>query len=49
MARLKNSASPDAPASSCLRISASYQELREIALSKIVGLEVRPVTDNSSM
>ena len=24
-------------------------ELREIALSKIVGLEVRPVTDSSSM
>ena len=45
MARLKNSASPDLPPSSCRRISASYDLLREMAWSKIVGLEVRPVTE----
>jgi hypothetical protein len=36
-------------ASSCRPISASYRELREMAWSKIVGLEVRPVTDSSSI
>jgi hypothetical protein len=49
MASVKNSASPDLPSFSCRRISASYDLLREMAWSKIVGLEVRPGTNFSSM
>ena len=48
-ARSKNSASPDLPFSSFSRIGASYAVLFLMAWSKIVGFDVSPVTDSSSM
>ena len=48
IASSKNSASPDARLTQPA-IAASYQVLLATAFSKIVGLEVRPVTDSSSM
>jgi hypothetical protein len=41
--------SPDSPCFSALRIAPSYASLFLIAWSKIVGFDVRPVTDISSM
>src|SRR6516164_8585562 len=48
-ARSKNSCSPDLPFDSPARMLASYAELPLMAWSKIVGFEVSPVTDSSSM
>ena len=45
----KNSASPDLPLFSFSRIAASYAGLFLMAWSKMVGFEVSPVTDRSSM
>src|SRR6516162_2496396 len=48
-ARSKNSCSPALPFDSPARMLASYAELPLMAWSKIVGFEVSPVTDSSSM
>ncbi len=45
----KKSASPALPSLTLVAMSASYDELLLIALSKIVGFDVNPVTENSSM
>src|SRR6516164_7116204 len=48
-ARSKNSCSPALPLDSPARMLASYAVLPLMAWSKIVGFEVSPVTDSSSM
>ncbi len=45
----KNKFSPDLPFSSFWRMGASYALLFLMAWSKMVGFEVSPVTDSSSM
>jgi len=45
----KKSSSPDLPFARPARIAASYAELFLIAFSKIVGFDVSPVTESSSM
>jgi len=45
----KNSGSPALPSLTFWRIAASYAALFLMAWSKIVGLDVSPVTDSSSM
>src|SRR5262245_63185285 len=48
-AKSKKSASPDFPLASPSRMAASYAELFLMAWSKIVGFDVSPVTENSSL
>jgi hypothetical protein len=48
-ARAKNSSSPDLPARASSAICASYALPAPIAFSKMVGFEVRPVTEYSAM
>jgi hypothetical protein len=49
IANSKNRFSSDVPSFGPLRIAASYAVLFLMAWSKIVGFEVSPVTDSSSM
>ena len=45
----KNKPSPDLPSLAFARMAESYAELFLMAWSKMVGFEVSPVTDSSSM
>ncbi len=49
MASSKNSGSPDFPSADFRRMASSYKSPLVIAWSKIVGLDVSPVTESSRM